>query len=150
MLGIPTFSPLLSGQLSDLTERRTYNIRYFSLQASRNYDCRSWKLAVELKDDGYSDIHKIISEISYDQRSKSIADTPKSQMSIHWLIELLVLCGIILFEDTRAALAASDIASALPSLPFLEDFGDISTGFASVTEMLFSRATFIEFVEASV
>ncbi|KAI4372621.1 hypothetical protein MLD38_010829 [Melastoma candidum] len=109
-----------------------------SSEASRNYDCRSRKSIVELKDDDCcSNRHKMLYETSYDQRPKPMADTSKSLMSIHGLIELLVLCGIILFEDTRAALAMPDIASALPSLPFLENLGDISTGFASAFLLIF-------------
>lgn len=64
-------------------------------------------------------------------------------MSFGWLVQLMVLSGAITFEDTREALAASDIGSALLSVPFLGDLGDISTGFASVTEMLFSFVTYI-------
>lgn len=47
-------------------------------------------------------------------------------------MKLLVMCGFFTLQSTHQAFAGSDFVTSLPSLPFLGDTSDISTGFASV------------------
>lgn len=46
----------------------------------------------------------------------------------------MLLSGFFILQDSQHALAGSDVATGLQSVPLLGDLGDISTGFASVSK----------------
>lgn len=47
----------------------------------------------------------------------------------------VMLCGFLALQGSEPAFAVSDLASGLPSIPFLGNLGDLSTGFASVRKI---------------
>lgn len=47
----------------------------------------------------------------------------------------ILLFGFLALQGSEPAFAISDLASGLPSIPFLGDLGDLSTGFASVRKI---------------
>ncbi|KAL8498772.1 hypothetical protein ACS0TY_021918 [Phlomoides rotata] len=52
-------------------------------------------------------------------------------------LKLLAMCGFFTLQSTHQAFAGSDIVTSLPSLSFLGDTSDISTGFASAFLLIF-------------
>lgn len=48
-------------------------------------------------------------------------------------LKFLLMCGIFTLQTTEQALAGSEISTSLQPFSFLGDLGDISTGFASVS-----------------
>ncbi|KAK4795948.1 hypothetical protein SAY86_028274 [Trapa natans] len=60
-----------------------------------------------------------------------------SMASISNLHKFSALFGFLALQGSEPAIAGSDIASGLQSLPFLGDLGDISTGFASAFLLIF-------------
>ncbi|XP_022146057.1 GDT1-like protein 1, chloroplastic isoform X2 [Momordica charantia] len=52
-------------------------------------------------------------------------------------LKFVLLSGFFIFQDSQQALAGSDIATGLQSVPLLGDLGDISTGFASAFLLIF-------------
>ena len=70
------------------------------------------------------------------RRECSIAtDIPASDHSFGGIMKFLLMFGFLTLQGSQPAVAASDIASGLQSIPFLGDLGDISTGFASVRKI---------------
>ena len=51
------------------------------------------------------------------------------------VLKFMVLFGLLTFQGSQPAVALSDIASGLQSIPYVGDLGDISTGFASVRKI---------------
>ncbi|XWS48857.1 hypothetical protein CRYUN_Cryun13aG0112700 [Craigia yunnanensis] len=51
------------------------------------------------------------------------------------LLKFMVLFGLLTFQGSQPAVALSDIACGLQSIPYVGDLGDISTGFASVRKI---------------
>ncbi|XP_021820509.1 protein PAM71, chloroplastic [Prunus avium] len=49
----------------------------------------------------------------------------------------ILLFGFLALQGSEPAFAISDLASGLPSIPFLGDLGDLSTGFASAFLLIF-------------
>ncbi|KAM1025078.1 hypothetical protein TB1_037559 [Malus domestica] len=49
----------------------------------------------------------------------------------------IMLCGFLALQGSEPAFAVSDLASGLPSIPFLGNLGDLSTGFASAFLLIF-------------
>ncbi|XP_011654710.1 protein PAM71, chloroplastic isoform X2 [Cucumis sativus] len=49
----------------------------------------------------------------------------------------MLLSGFFILQDSQHALAGSDVATGLQSVPLLGDLGDISTGFASAFLLIF-------------
>jgi hypothetical protein len=47
-------------------------------------------------------------------------------------LKILLIFGYLTLQGSRPAVAGTDISTALQSIPYLGDLGDISTGFASV------------------
>lgn len=62
-------------------------------------------------------------------------DIPASDHSFGGIMKFLLMFGFLTLQGSQPAVAASDIASGLQSIPFLGDLGDISTGFASVRKI---------------
>lgn len=56
-------------------------------------------------------------------------------------LKFAMLIGLFTLQGSQQAIASTDFSTGLQSLPFLGDFGDISTGFASVRKI--SLLTFI-------
>ncbi|GKV23213.1 hypothetical protein SLEP1_g32968 [Rubroshorea leprosula] len=52
-------------------------------------------------------------------------------------IKFMLLFALFTFQGSLPALAGSDVASGLQSIPYLGDFGDISRGFASAFLLIF-------------
>jgi hypothetical protein len=59
-------------------------------------------------------------------------DIVASNDSFGGIMKFLLAFGFLTLQGSQPALAVSDIASGLQSIPYLGDLGDISTGFASV------------------
>ncbi|XWS38282.1 hypothetical protein CRYUN_Cryun19dG0118300 [Craigia yunnanensis] len=53
------------------------------------------------------------------------------------VLKFMVLFGLLTFQGSQPAVALSDIASGLHSIPYVGDLGDISTGFASAFLLIF-------------
>jgi hypothetical protein len=51
------------------------------------------------------------------------------------IMKFLLMFGFLTLQGSQPAVAVSDIASGLQSIPYLGDLGDISTGFASVRKI---------------
>ncbi|XP_059662262.1 protein PAM71, chloroplastic isoform X2 [Cornus florida] len=64
-------------------------------------------------------------------------DVPVVNTTFRNYLMFAMLFGLFAFEDTQQAVAGSDFASGLQSLPVLGDLGDISTGFASAFLLIF-------------
>ncbi|KAK7849251.1 protein pam71 [Quercus suber] len=64
-------------------------------------------------------------------------DIPASDHSFGGIMKFLLMFGFLTLQGSQPAVAASDIASGLQSIPFLGDLGDISTGFASAFLLIF-------------
>ncbi|XP_040367128.1 protein PAM71, chloroplastic isoform X3 [Rosa chinensis] len=60
----------------------------------------------------------------------------KAPVSTHFW-KAMLLFGFLTLQGSEPALALPDLASALQSVPFLGDLGDISTGFASAFLLIF-------------
>ena len=58
-----------------------------------------------------------------------------SNTFFHNVLKFIVLSGLLTFQGSQPAVALSDIASGLQSIPSVGDLGDISTGFASVRKI---------------
>ncbi|KGN50042.1 GDT1-like protein 1, chloroplastic isoform X1 [Cucumis sativus] len=52
-------------------------------------------------------------------------------------LKFMLLSGFFILQDSQHALAGSDVATGLQSVPLLGDLGDISTGFASAFLLIF-------------
>ena len=52
------------------------------------------------------------------------------------VMKFMLLSGFFILQNSQQALAGSDVATGLQSVPLLGDLGDISTGFASVSKSL--------------
>ncbi|XP_040963406.1 GDT1-like protein 1, chloroplastic isoform X1 [Gossypium hirsutum] len=52
-------------------------------------------------------------------------------------LKFMALFGLLTFHDLQPAVAVSDIASGLQSIPYVGDLGDLSTGFASAFLLIF-------------
>ncbi|XP_038875218.1 GDT1-like protein 1, chloroplastic [Benincasa hispida] len=52
-------------------------------------------------------------------------------------LKFMLLSGFFILQDSQQALAGSDVATGLQSVPPLGDLGDISTGFASAFLLIF-------------
>lgn len=77
----------------------------------------------------------ILSGMSNSNRQDLTArDTLLSTASFGNLGKFMFLFGLLTLEGFRPAIAG-DIANGLRSLPYFQDLGDISTGFASVREI---------------
>ncbi|KAL3499278.1 hypothetical protein ACH5RR_038371 [Cinchona calisaya] len=63
--------------------------------------------------------------------------TPLNFMLYQSHLKLMMLCGFFTLQGAQQAVAGSDIASQLSSIPFLGDSGDISKGFASAFLLIF-------------
>ncbi|PKI56878.1 hypothetical protein CRG98_022707, partial [Punica granatum] len=74
----------------------------------------------------------------------AIENLTSSNPSFCGLLKFSTLVGFLALQGSGPAIASSDIASGLQSLPFLGDLGDISTGFTSVRKI--SLQTFIAFL----
>lgn len=48
------------------------------------------------------------------------------------IMKFLLMLGLLTLQGSQPAVAVSDVASGLQSIPYLGEVGDISTGFASV------------------
>ncbi|XWS50033.1 hypothetical protein CRYUN_Cryun12cG0053500 [Craigia yunnanensis] len=60
-----------------------------------------------------------------------------SNTLFHNVLKFMVLSGLLTFQGSQPAVALSDIASGLQSIPYVGDLGDISTGFASAFLLIF-------------
>lgn len=58
-----------------------------------------------------------------------------SDHSVAGTMKFLLMFGLLTLQGSQPAVALSDIASGLQSVPYLGDLGDISTGFASVRKI---------------
>ncbi|KAI8569695.1 hypothetical protein RHMOL_Rhmol02G0297400 [Rhododendron molle] len=83
--------------------------------------------------DGVSD--KLHSERKIRGRNFVPVDVPVS--ALYGYLKFVLLFGLFTLEGTQQAVAGSDFASGLQSMPFLGDLGDISTGFASAFLLIF-------------
>eukprot|EP00258_Populus_trichocarpa_P036694 XP_024452713.1 protein PAM71, chloroplastic [Populus trichocarpa] len=52
-------------------------------------------------------------------------------------LKILLIFGYLTLQGSRPAVAGTDISTALQSIPYLGDLGDISTGFASAFLLIF-------------
>ncbi|KAF5734787.1 hypothetical protein HS088_TW15G00279 [Tripterygium wilfordii] len=52
-------------------------------------------------------------------------------------LKFMLLFGLLTFQGSQPALASLDISSNLQSIPYLGEFGDITTGFASAFLLIF-------------
>ncbi|KAI8569694.1 hypothetical protein RHMOL_Rhmol02G0297400 [Rhododendron molle] len=78
--------------------------------------------------DGVSD--KLHSERKIRGRNFVPVDVPVS--ALYGYLKFVLLFGLFTLEGTQQAVAGSDFASGLQSMPFLGDLGDISTGLSTV------------------
>lgn len=69
--------------------------------------------------------------------SDILMDGTLSDFSLDSLLKFMALFGFLVIQQSEPAIAASDIASGLQSIPYFGDFGDISTGFASAFLLIF-------------
>ncbi|XP_022970055.1 GDT1-like protein 1, chloroplastic isoform X1 [Cucurbita maxima] len=53
------------------------------------------------------------------------------------VLKFMLLSGFFILQNSQQALAGSDVATGLQSVPLLGDLGDISTGFASAFLLIF-------------
>ncbi|XP_023522191.1 protein PAM71, chloroplastic-like isoform X2 [Cucurbita pepo subsp. pepo] len=53
------------------------------------------------------------------------------------VMKFMLLSGFFILQNSQQALAGSDVATGLQSVPLLGDLGDISTGFASAFLLIF-------------
>ncbi|XP_031404945.1 GDT1-like protein 1, chloroplastic isoform X2 [Punica granatum] len=67
----------------------------------------------------------------------AIENLTSSNPSFCGLLKFSTLVGFLALQGSGPAIASSDIASGLQSLPFLGDLGDISTGFTSAFLLIF-------------
>jgi hypothetical protein len=67
-------------------------------------------------------------------KKKSLREnhTVASAPSKGGFLKFLLIFGYLTLQGSRPAVAGTDISTALQSIPYLGDLGDISTGFASV------------------
>lgn len=64
--------------------------------------------------------------------SKRVYHLVASATSYGGLLKFMLLFGYLTLQGSQLAVAGTDVASGLQSIPYLGDLGDISTGFASV------------------
>ncbi|KAF5478158.1 hypothetical protein F2P56_004742 [Juglans regia] len=60
-----------------------------------------------------------------------------SDHSLGDIMKFLLMLGFLTLQGSQPAVAVSDVASGLQSIPYLGDVGDISTGFASAFLLIF-------------
>nr|XP_011463938.1 PREDICTED: GDT1-like protein 1, chloroplastic [Fragaria vesca subsp. vesca] len=97
------------------------------LQASDNLD------GIELREGNSKRCRVIRGPTGTVDDSVALDEAP---MSTH-LWKAMLLFGFLTLQGSEPALALPDLASVLQSVPFLEDLGDISTGFASAFLLIF-------------
>ncbi|KAL5551888.1 hypothetical protein UlMin_002064 [Ulmus minor] len=105
------------------------------LQSSENPDghnCRETAKYIPMK----VDCGVVDEEIAEKNLDKAM-DFPFSDNSVGGFVKFMLMFGSLALQGSQPAIAASDIASKLPSIPYLEDLGDISTGFASAFLLIF-------------
>ncbi|KAF8380127.1 hypothetical protein HHK36_027608 [Tetracentron sinense] len=64
-------------------------------------------------------------------------DVPVSDASFHSWLKFALLFGLLTFQGSQQAVAGSEFASGLQSIPYIGDLGDLSTGFASAFLLIF-------------
>ncbi|GLT90820.1 hypothetical protein SLE2022_087370 [Rubroshorea leprosula] len=71
------------------------------------------------------------------RRDNIVAANVSVSNTIKNFMKFMLLFGLFTFQGSLPALAGSDVASGLQSIPYLGDFGDISRGFASAFLLIF-------------
>ncbi|KAG6579541.1 Protein PAM71, chloroplastic [Cucurbita argyrosperma subsp. argyrosperma] len=68
---------------------------------------------------------------------KNIDNHESSSAVSSSVLKFMLLSGFFILQNSQQALAGSDVATGLQSVPLLGDLGDISTGFASAFLLIF-------------
>lgn len=87
------------------------------------------------KEDQCRVTNELIKKRTLDRKCFLTESLTSSKASFSNLLKFSTLFGFLALQGSEPAIASSDIASGLQSLPFLGDLGDISTGFASVRKI---------------
>lgn len=84
-----------------------------------------------------SHLDKLPAEISTMDEPSTFGnqDAVPGSEAYHEVLKLGLLFGLFTFQGPQHAMASSDFASGILSIPFIGDLGDISTGFASVRKI---------------
>ncbi|KAF3448643.1 hypothetical protein FNV43_RR09356 [Rhamnella rubrinervis] len=92
-----------------------------------NYkNCKETSESVHLRDH-YGSLDKAFADKNLIRELHKARDLPFSHDSVGQFFKVLLLFGFLTLQGSQPALAALDLASGLPSVPYLTDLGDIST-----------------------
>ena len=110
---------------------------YILTQVLRCLNYRTYKVNTESKPvmDDCCDLYKSLAKNNSRRECHIATDILSSNDSFGGIMKFLLVFGFLTLQGSQPALAVSDIASGLPSIPYLGDLGDISTGFASVRKI---------------
>ncbi|TYJ06722.1 hypothetical protein E1A91_A12G254400v1 [Gossypium mustelinum] len=151
-------SHFLSFNVNSLSKKQSPNLssRHHSLLFSRWYRCEGWFGGLLQKERKYVDCKKRGETIALGHKSEDCcvsdhapvnnnlrkenyiaANMAVSTTLFNNALKFMALFGLLTFHDSQPAVAVSDIASGLQSIPYVGDLGDISTGFASAFLLIF-------------
>ncbi|KAH1075166.1 hypothetical protein J1N35_027494 [Gossypium stocksii] len=159
-------SHFLSFNVNSLSKKQSPNLssRHHSLLFSRWYRCQGWfggllqkvverqhcleRKYVDCKKRGetIASVHKsedsCVSDhapVNNNLRKENYiaANLADSTTLFNNALKFMAVSGLLTFHDSQPAVAVSDIASGLQSIPYVGDLGDISTGFASAFLLIF-------------
>ncbi|KAE8055428.1 hypothetical protein FH972_012268 [Carpinus fangiana] len=132
---------------SRYSSRWSANTGYFLQRTTRTSDglvlrClnyRTCKVNTESKPvmDDCCDLYESLAKNNSRRECHIATDKLASNDSFGGIMKFLLVFGFLTLQGSQPALAVSDIASGLPSIPYLGDLGDISTGFASAFLLIF-------------
>ncbi|XP_059461319.1 GDT1-like protein 1, chloroplastic [Corylus avellana] len=132
---------------SRYSSRCSANTGYFLQRTTRTSDglvlrClnyRAYKVNTESKPvmDDCCDLYESLAKNNSRRECHIATDILASNDSFGGIMKFLLAFGFLTLQGSQPALAVSDIASGLQSIPYLGDLGDISTGFASAFLLIF-------------
>lgn len=107
------------------------------MQEFRFPHCRSQKGSRELIHDlsGCNISKKSLANIHLRKENQNVADISASNVSYGSLLKFMMLFGFLTLQGSQPAVAGSGLSSALQSISYLGDLGEIKTGFASVRKI---------------
>lgn len=97
------------------------------LQEVRGLDCQN----VQATTESMLDLDDFCGSLAKYNSTREYQTAASTKSYGDWL-KFVLLFGYLTLQGSHQALAGTDFASGFQSIPYLGDFGDISTGFASV------------------
>ncbi|KAG2680991.1 hypothetical protein I3760_11G123900 [Carya illinoinensis] len=113
--------------------------KYWRLRDLRHLDYKTYKMSTKSTPvmDGCSASSKSPAKDNSRVEFDIATYIHASDHSLGDVMKFLLMLGFLTLQGSQPAVAVSDVASGLQSIPYLGDVGDISTGFASAFLLIF-------------